>query len=103
MISDSVGLCDTEDWFLQEQLVGANVRLPRMQSQNACAFDDLSHVRDMRKMCVCVTLCAYDEVFCLHTPSRARHSTFAHVCTRAKKNYESSTIIAQEKSFEKSL
>ena len=26
------------------------------------------------RMCVCVTLCAYYEVFCLHTPSRARHS-----------------------------
>ena len=26
------------------------------------------------KMCVCVTLCAFDEVFCLHTPSRSRHS-----------------------------
>ena len=26
------------------------------------------------KLCVCVTLCAFDEVFCLHPPSRARHS-----------------------------
>ena len=29
------------------------------------------------KMCVCVTLCAFDEVFCLHTPSRARHSVMS--------------------------
>ena len=34
-------------------------------------------------MCVCVTPCANDEVFWLHTPSRAR--PFAHVCTRWKK------------------
>ena len=33
---------------------------------NACAFDYLSHVRDTRKMCICVTLCAFDEVCCFH-------------------------------------
>ena len=34
----------------------------------------ICHMCETRKMCVCVKLCAFDEVFCLHTPSRARHS-----------------------------
>ena len=47
---------------------------------NVRAFDHLSHVRDTRKKgCVCVTLCAFDEVFCLLPVAR---TTFANVCTR---------------------
>ena len=45
----------------------------------ACARDDLSQVRDTRKNCVCATLCAFDEVFCLH-PLRRVHDI--NVCTR---------------------
>ena len=58
----------------------------KLLEPKACAFDDLSHAHDTRKMCVFVTLCTYDEVFCLHSSSRARHSLMSvhKICVKKK-------------------
>ena len=55
------------------------------------------HISRATRMRVCVTLCAYDEVFCLHTPSRVRHS---HMSVRVGKTTKFQQFL-HKKNFEK--
>ena len=47
-------------------------------SQRMCVGGSVTCARHEKK-CVCFTLCAFDEVFCFHLPSRARHSLMSAV------------------------